>query len=67
MSGSNRNEPCPCGSGGKAKKCCLKECCEACLYSDAHRGAVQGEYAWVLKKSLVRQGVSFICPCARSL
>lgn len=61
----DRNKPCPCKSGNKVKKCCIKTCCEECLFSKEHLGAV--EKSWSLKHSLVREGNKHHLPNCSSL
>ena len=53
MRKTGRNDPCPCGSGKKYKKCCMmkekaKQQQEAALH--AHQGAAEKAIAWLSKR-----------------
>lgn len=46
-----RNEPCPCGSGKKFKKCCLENICPCCgeLTTDTHLQDISARHDETLK------------------
>jgi SEC-C motif/Antitoxin Xre/MbcA/ParS C-terminal toxin-binding domain len=45
-----RNDPCPCGSGKKYKKCCLQQGREADARLSAHQGAVERALGWLFER-----------------
>jgi len=50
MATVNRNDPCPCGSGKKYKKCCMLEVRHLAGVRAANREGVQKAVSWVAEK-----------------
>jgi len=50
MAKVNRNDPCPCGSGKKYKKCCMLEARHLAGIRAANREGVQKAVSWITKR-----------------